>query len=99
MKEPHLGMLLHPLHRGMDVELAEMLAEMLEGRHVDRLIAEEDDAVVEKRLVDVVDLAVGQRLLQIDARDLAADMRGEPLHLDRFITHAQRSRSVHPEES
>src|ERR1700728_4376382 len=95
MKQPYLGMLLHALHRRVDVKLAEMLAEMLERRHVDRLVAEEDDAVVQERLVDVFDLAVGDRLHQVEAGNLAADMRREPLDLDRVVTH-RRPPAVRP---
>lgn len=72
----------HALHIGMDVERAPALAEgdVLVGR--EGLVAEEDDVVLEEGLVDVVELRVGERLRQVHAFDLGAEMGREGLDGD-----------------
>jgi len=59
--------------RRMDVQVAEQPAErqVLVGRDV--LVAEEDDAVLGQRTMDLVVLAVRQRLAEVEAGDLRAD--------------------------
>ena len=70
---------------GVDVQLAEQPAEgeVLVGRDV--LVAEEDDEVLGERAVDLVQLAVRQRLGEIDAGDLRADDRRQLVDGDRLV--------------
>ncbi len=67
----------------MDVELSEATPEslVLLGRQV--LISEEDDAVVDQTIVDVLERSLVQRLREIDAVDHRADMGRELLRTDR----------------
>ena len=67
----------------MDVELSEATAEglVLLGRQV--LIPEEDDAVVDQTIVDVLERLIVQRLREINPADHCADMGRELLRTDR----------------
>ena len=74
----------------MDVQLAEFAAEgeMLIRR--DGLVAEEDHEMFGQRTVDLVDLAVGARVIRdqpadVDAGDLGADDRRQPVDGDGLI--------------
>jgi hypothetical protein len=67
---------------GMDVKLAEALAKRLVLIDGHILVAEENDAMVEQRLVNGVKLLVGERLAEVDAGDLGAD--GGRERVDRY---------------
>ena len=73
---------------GMDVQLAEQPAEgqVLVGRDV--LVAEEDDAVLGQRPVQLVVLAVAERLAEVDAVDLRADDRRQLVDGDGLVRRA-----------
>jgi hypothetical protein len=52
------------------------------------LVAEEDDAVVDQGVVDLLERALVERLGEVDAPDLGAGVRGELVDLDRDVGHA-----------
>jgi hypothetical protein len=74
--------------RGMDVQLAEQPAErhVLVGRDV--LVAEEDDAVLGQRPMQLVLLAVAERRAEVDAGDLRADDRRQLVDGDGLVRRA-----------
>jgi hypothetical protein len=51
------------------------------------LVAEEDDAVVDERVVNVLERPLVERLREIDATDLATGVRSELVDLDRDVGH------------
>ena len=55
---------------------------------VDVLVAEEDDAILGQRAMDLVLLAVAQRLAEIDAGDLGADDRRQLVDGDGLVGRA-----------
>ena len=59
----------------MDMQLAEARAEGLVLFDRELLVAEEDDEVFHQRLMDFLELTVGQWLREIDAKNLSADRR------------------------
>jgi hypothetical protein len=69
----------------VDVQLAEQPAEghVLVGRDV--LVAEEDDGILGERAMQLVLLAVRQRLGEIDAGDLRADDRRQLVDGDGLV--------------
>src|SRR6516165_3332319 len=76
-----------------DGRTADVLAERTEmgGQpdlivEADLLVAEEDDLIARKRVVQLLDLLVAERFGQIDAADLGADMRARGRGSDGFIT-------------
>ena len=59
----------------MNVQLTEIPAEPLVEFHIHRLIAEEQHLMLRQRLMQLLDLAVAERLGQRDAGNLGADAR------------------------
>src|ERR1700758_1632219 len=80
-----LGYALHVRGCRMHVKIAEAPAEgqMLLGR--EGLIAKKDDEVFGERAVDLVELAIRQRLGEIDAADLGADDRRQLVYGDGLV--------------
>ena len=70
--------------RRVDVQFAELAAEIEVLLRRQMLVAEEDHQVLGQRAVDLVHLR-GCRRAQIDAADLAADDRGQLVDADRLI--------------
>jgi hypothetical protein len=85
LDDHQLGMARLVRRRGVQVQLAELPAEIevLVLRHV--LVAEEDDEVLGQRPVDLVHLPVGDRPAERDAADLGADQGRQAVHPDRLI--------------
>ena len=77
-------MLVHPLHEGMMVDVAEALGEgdLLLGR--DLLVAEEDDEMLEPGRLDLLERLVID-LGEVDAADLGSERSGYGLDLDPTI--------------
>jgi hypothetical protein len=77
-------MLLHPLHEGMMVDVAEAFGEtdLLLGR--DFLIAEEHDEVLEPGGLDLVEGLVVE-IGEVGPFDLRPERAGDRLHLDVFV--------------
>jgi hypothetical protein len=67
----------------VDVQLAEVLREAAMRREVDRLLAEEEDAILAQRVLERTDLLLRERLREIDIADLGADARRERRDGDR----------------
>jgi hypothetical protein len=61
--------------------------EVLVGVVVHLLVAEEDHLVLGQGLVHFLELAVAQRLAQVDAEDLRADPAGHRLHVEYVVGH------------
>jgi hypothetical protein len=55
------------------------------------LVAEEDHLVLGQGLMDLLELAVRERLAQVDAEDLRADPAGHRLHVEDVIGHVSRA--------
>jgi hypothetical protein len=55
--------------------------------HVERLIAKEQDLMLRQRLVQLLDLAVAERLGERQAVDLGANARRDGHDIDGFVTH------------
>src|SRR5215470_1461651 len=72
---------------GMDVQFAEISAQPLVGVDVQRLVAKEQNLVLRQRLMQLLDLAVAERLRQRDAFDVGADARRYWRDADGFIAH------------
>ena len=77
--------------RRVDVQLAEEPAERLLLVRSEVLVAEEDHAVLDERGVDLLERPLVERLGEVDAVDLGADVRGELLDLDRRVGHVPAS--------
>src|SRR5260221_12173522 len=60
--------------------------------HVGRLIAKEQDLMLRQRLVQLLDLAVAERLGERQAADLGADARRDRRDVDGFGAHGVTSR-------
>ena len=82
-----LGIGLRALVVGVDEDLAEAAREGLVARHVQLLVAEEDDAVVEQGLADVADGTLVEVRADVDIVDLGADGPGNGSHLDPAVAH------------
>ena len=108
MLAPRLGIFLVGLGgrafaADVDVQLAEIQGEAPVHLEVDRLLAEEDDAVSAERFLDVIHLLRRQRLRQIHIADLGADVRrkrrygdgGEAFH--SYSSLAPVSRMMRPQ--
>src|SRR5208282_55258 len=83
-----LGMAGHRLDELMHVEGAEATAEpkmLLRGQV---LVAEEDHAMVEQRLMQVGSGRVVEILRQIDTFDNGAEGAADRLHADRLVRHS-----------
>ncbi len=72
----------------MDVQVAEQAAErhVLLGR--EHLVPEENDEVLGQRAMDLVLLAVRERLAEIDAAQFRADDRRQLVDGDRLVRRA-----------
>src|SRR5947209_3776794 len=81
------GMTLRARGAGVNVQIAEIAAKPLVSFDVERLIAKEQDEVLRNRLMQVLDLAVAQRLGQNDAFDLGSDARRDGCDADGLIGH------------
>ena len=79
---------------GMHVQLAEEAAEILLLLRRQVLIPEEDHAVVDERVVDVLERALVERLREIDAVDLGPDVGGELVDAKRCVRHGPSSFAV-----
>src|SRR5215469_6501233 len=87
MEGKALGM---PLRTGRvreDVQLAKISAERLVAFHVKRLIAKEQELMLRKRLVQLLDLAIGDRFGERQAVDLGANGGRDRRDIDGFIAH------------
>src|SRR5437762_8564943 len=81
-------MALRGVRRGrMDRQFAEHAAEALVLVMGQLLAAEEHDEVFHQRVVHFVELLVAERVRQVHAADLSADMRRQLPDLDRLIRH------------
>src|SRR5262249_28039070 len=81
------GMSLRTRGVGVNVQLAKMAAERLVAFHVKRLIAKEQDLMLRKRLVQLLDLAIAERLGERQAVDLGANAGRDRRDIDGFIAH------------
>src|SRR5262249_55889099 len=90
-----VGVLLHALHEGVMVDLAEPLGEgdLLLGR--DGLLAEEDDEVLEPGGLDLLERRIVQ-VGEVDAADLGTQRPGEGLYFDATI--GAHGPLLHPDE-
>ncbi len=95
---PLVGAFASGVHLVEHDDLGRVLVDGLERRHVhrteaqcerellvvaDRLVAEEEDEVVEERLAHDLHVDVAQLLAQVEAAHLGPDHRGERRDLDR----------------
>src|ERR687888_2014773 len=87
MDGKYLGMFLRTGRVRVNVQLAEIAAERLVAFHVKRLIAKEQDLMLRQRLVQVLDLAVAERLGERQALDLGANTRRDGHDIDGFVAH------------
>src|SRR5882757_2038440 len=79
---------------GMNVQLAEVSPEPLVRLCVQRLIAKEQDLMLGQGLMQLIDLAIAERLRQRYAFDVGADARCNWCDADAFITHGATSQYV-----
>src|SRR6266566_6842322 len=76
----------------VNVQVAKIAAERLVAFHVERLIAKEQDLMLRQRLVQLLDLAVAERLGERQAVDLGANARRNRRDVDGFVAHSVTSR-------
>ena len=90
-----VGVLVHALHEGVMVDVAEALGEgeLLLGR--DRLLAEEDDEMLEPGRLDLLERRVVQ-LAEVDAADFRAERSGDGLDFDPTIERHSLLLLFHP---
>src|SRR5262245_12144282 len=69
----------------MDMEIAEPPAECQMLLRRESLIPEEDDEVLCQRTMELVELAIGERLAQVDVADLGADDGRQLFDRDGFV--------------
>src|SRR6266581_1023664 len=84
-------MSLRPGRAGVDMQLAEIAAEPLVGLDVHRLIAKEQNLVLRERLMQLLDLAVAERIGELDAFNQGTDARRNRRNLDGCIAHGRPS--------
>src|SRR5260370_20782382 len=87
MDRENLRMSFRPGRAGMNMQFTEISAEPLMGFHVERLIAEKQHRVLRESLMQLLDLAVAERLGQRDALDIGAHARRNPRDTDGSIAH------------
>ena len=75
----------------MDEDLAEATGEGLVARPVERLVAEEDDAMLVQGLADLSHRAVVEIQAQVDAGDRGAAGAGEQAYLEPRVPHDRDS--------
>src|SRR6266700_3975658 len=80
-----------PGRAGVDMQFAEIAAEPLVGVNVHRLIAKEQNLVLRERLMQLLDLAVAERIGECDALNHGTDARRNRRDLDGFIAHGRPS--------
>src|SRR6516164_9920082 len=73
--------------KDVNVQLAKISAERLVAFHVKRLIAKEQDLMLRKRLMQLLDLAIAERIGERQAVDLGANAGRDRRHIDGFIAH------------
>jgi hypothetical protein len=71
----------------VNVQFAKIAAERLVAFHVKRLIAKEQDLMLRKRLVQLLDLAIAKRIGERQAVDLGANAGRDRRDIDGFIAH------------
>src|SRR5215469_1330768 len=71
----------------VNVQFAETAPERLVAFHVKRLIAKEQDLMLRYRLVQLLDLAIAERLGERQAVDLGAEVGRDRRDIDGFIAH------------
>src|SRR5262245_15158408 len=71
----------------MDMQLAELAAEVGVLVDAELLVSKEDHQVVHQRVVDLLELLVAQRFGQVDTVDLGADHWRHLAHLDGLVAH------------
>jgi len=76
---------------GVNVQVAKIAAERLVAFLVERLIAKEQDLMLRQRLVQLLDLAVAERLGECQAVDLGANARRDRRDVDDFVAHGVTS--------
>src|SRR5262245_41966983 len=79
---------LHAAIVGMNEDLAESAGEGLVTLGIERLVAEEDHAMLEQGLTDIADAGLVEVLADIDIVDFGADAAGDGTHLDPAVAHA-----------
>jgi hypothetical protein len=87
---PHhedLGIVAHADIVGMDEDLAEAAGEGLVARHVELLVAEEDDAMLVQGIADLSHGAVVEIQARVDAGDPGAAGAGEQTYLEQRVPH------------
>ena len=87
MDRQDFGMPFRPGRARMNVQFTKIAAEPLVRFHVQRLIAEEQNLVLRQGLMQLLDLAVAERLGQRDAFDIGTDARCHRRDGDGFIAH------------
>src|SRR5262245_11638767 len=75
--------------RRMEVQLAEAPPERLVLLDREVLVPEEDDAIVDEGAVDLLERHLVERMREIEAGDLGADMRSQLPHLDVPAAHGR----------
>jgi hypothetical protein len=75
----------------VNVQLAKIAAERLVAFHVERLITKEQDLMLRQRQVQLLDLAVAERLGECQAVDLSANARRDRHDVDGFVAHGVTS--------
>jgi hypothetical protein len=73
----------------MDMQFAEMATEPLVGLNVHRLIAKEQNLVLRKGLMQLLDLTVAERIDELDTFNQGTDARRNRRDLDGFIAHGK----------
>src|SRR2546421_11747100 len=92
MDGQNLGMSLRTGRVRVNVQVAKIAAERLVTFLVERLIAKEQNLMLRQRLVQLLDLAVAERLGEPQAVDLGANTRRDRRDVDRFVAHGVTSR-------
>src|SRR5215467_3249893 len=87
MDRQNLGMSFGPGRAGMNMQFTEISAESLVGFHIQRLVAKEQNLVLRKRLMQLLDLTIAEWLSQYDALDIGADARRNRRDADGSIGH------------
>src|SRR6516164_214300 len=73
--------------KDLGMPLAKISAERLVAFHVKRLIAKEQDLMLRKRLMQLLDLAIAERIGERQAVDLGANAGRDRRDIDGFIAH------------
>src|SRR5271166_5897574 len=87
MDGQNLGMSLRTRRVRVNVQVSKIAAERLVRFHVERLIAKEQNLMLRQRLVQLLELAVAERLGERQAVDLGANARRDRRDVDGFVAH------------